>query len=85
MPSAVTRRATSPTATSTGFAGTTPFGEIITDEFIARLCEVDPNLTDLNYASETYDAVMITALAVDAGRRRRHRPRLGDQRRHPRR
>ena len=26
-----------------GFAGTTPFGEI-TPEFIARLCEVDPNL-----------------------------------------
>jgi hypothetical protein len=47
-----------------GFAGTTPFG-VITDEFIARLCEVDPSLTDLNYASETYDAVMITALAVE--------------------
>ena len=47
-----------------GFSGTTPFG-VITDEFIARLCEVDPSLTDLNYASETYDAVMITALAVE--------------------
>ncbi len=47
-----------------GFAGTTPFG-VITDEFIARLCEVDSSLTDLNYASETYDAVMITALAVE--------------------
>ena len=46
-----------------GFAGTTPFG-VITDEFIARLCEVDPSLTDLNYASETYDAVMISALAA---------------------
>ena len=51
-----------------GFAGTTPFGEI-TPEFIARLCEVDPNLQDLNYATETYDAIMITALAVLAGRR----------------
>ncbi len=57
-----------------GFAGTTPFGEI-TPEFIARLCEIDPDLEDLNYATETYDAVMITALAVVAGRRRRHRPR----------
>jgi hypothetical protein len=47
-----------------GFKGTTPFG-VITDEFIARLCEVDPNLEDLNYASETYDAIMITALAVE--------------------
>jgi Periplasmic binding protein len=46
-----------------GFAGTTPFG-VITDEFIARLCEIDSSLTDLNYASETYDAVMISALAV---------------------
>ena len=48
-----------------GFAGTTPFG-VVTDEFISRLCEVDPSLTDLNYASETYDAVMIVALAVEA-------------------
>jgi len=47
-----------------GFAGTTPFG-VITEEFIARLCEIDSSLTDLNYASETYDAVMITALAVE--------------------
>jgi len=46
-----------------GFAGTTPFGEI-TPEFIARLCEIDPNLTDLNYATETYDAIMISALAA---------------------
>ena len=47
-----------------GFKGTTPFG-VITDEFIGRLCEVDPSLEDLNYATETYDAIMITALAVE--------------------
>ena len=46
-----------------GFAGTTPAGEI-TEDFFSRLCEVDPNLVDLNYAPETYDAVMVTALAV---------------------
>ena len=46
-----------------GFGATTPFGEI-TDEFISRLCSIDPNLEDLNYATETYDAIMITALAV---------------------
>ena len=48
-----------------GFTGSTPFGEI-TDEFIARLCAIDPELEDLNYATETYDAMMITALAVIA-------------------
>ena len=32
--------------------------------FIARLCAIDPNLEDLNYATETYDAMIITALAV---------------------
>ena len=46
-----------------GFAGTTPLG-VITPEFIARLCEIDPDLEDLNYAAETYDAVMIVALAT---------------------
>jgi hypothetical protein len=49
-----------------GFAGATPFGEGGTNpDFIARLCEVDPNLIDLNYAAETYDAVIITALAME--------------------
>ena len=46
-----------------GFGGTTPFGEL-TPEFLERLCEVDPALIDLNYATETYDAIMISALAV---------------------
>ena len=49
-----------------GFAGATPFGEGGTEAgFIDRLCEVDPNLIDLNYAAETYDAVIITALAME--------------------
>ena len=49
-----------------GFAGATPFGSGGTDPgFIARLCEVDPNLIDLNYAAESYDAVIITALAME--------------------
>lgn len=46
-----------------GFAGTTPAGEI-SEDFFARLCEVNPELTDLNYASETYDAVVTVALAT---------------------
>jgi ABC-type branched-subunit amino acid transport system substrate-binding protein len=48
-----------------GFAGTTPFGQL-TPEFFERLCGIDPNLEDLNYAAESYDAVMIIALAVEA-------------------
>lgn len=47
-----------------GFAGTTPAGEL-TPEFFDRLCVVDPALEDLNYAPETYDAVIIIALAAE--------------------
>ena len=47
-----------------GFAGTTPAGEL-TPEFFDRLCGVDPNLQDLNYAPEAYDAVMVIALATE--------------------
>ena len=47
-----------------GFGGTTPYGEI-SEDFFARLCETDPALTDLNYAAETYDAVVISALATE--------------------
>lgn len=46
-----------------GFAGTTPAGEL-QPEFFARLCEQDPNLEDLNYGPEAYDAVIVTALAA---------------------
>jgi len=46
-----------------GFAGTTPAGEI-TEDFQTRLCEIDPNLEDFNYAAEAYDAIVITALAT---------------------
>ena len=38
---------------------------MLTEDFIARVCEVDPTLEDLNYASETYDAVVISALAAE--------------------
>ena len=67
-----------------GFAGTTPFGKI-TPEFIGRLCEIDPSLTDLNYATETYDAVMISALAVLQAGDDGIAHGVGDQQRHPRR
>jgi ABC-type branched-subunit amino acid transport system substrate-binding protein len=46
-----------------GMVGTAPLTPI-PDDFKHRLQAVDPALTDYNYAGETYDAVMITALAA---------------------
>jgi len=46
-----------------GMKGTTPLTEL-SSAFTDRLLEVDPNLQDFNYAGETYDAVVITALAA---------------------
>lgn len=48
-----------------GMKGTTPLTELAGD-FEARLLAQDPNLTDFNYAGESYDAVVITALAAEA-------------------
>ncbi len=46
-----------------GIAGTLPAAETTAD-FKDRLLEVDPELTDFSYAPETYDAVVIMALAA---------------------
>jgi ABC-type branched-subunit amino acid transport system substrate-binding protein len=46
-----------------GVKGTLPAAEI-TDEFRERLLEVDSALEDFSYAPETYDAIVITALAA---------------------
>jgi ABC-type branched-subunit amino acid transport system substrate-binding protein len=49
-----------------GFSGSTPFGKGGADAgFIERLCSIDPTLIDLAYAAETYDAVVIIALAAE--------------------
>src|SRR3712207_3447151 len=48
-----------------GMKGTTPLTELGGD-FTERLLEIDPNLQDYNYAGETYDAVIVTALAAQA-------------------
>ena len=45
-----------------GMKGTTPLTDLAQD-FKDRLLEVDPNMQDYNYAGETYDAVVIAALA----------------------
>ncbi len=46
-----------------GMKGTTPLTKLGSD-FTDRLLKVDPALKDYNYAGETYDAVVITALAA---------------------
>jgi neutral amino acid transport system substrate-binding protein len=48
-----------------GMKGTTPLSEL-DESFKDELLEVDPDLQDFNYAAETYDAIMVTALAVVA-------------------
>lgn len=49
-----------------GMKGTTPLTELSGD-FEQRLRAVDPSLVDVNYAGESYDAVVITALAAIQG------------------
>ena len=46
-----------------GVKGTLPSAEL-TDEFRGRLLEVDPNLIDYSYSAETYDSMIISALAA---------------------
>jgi len=48
-----------------GIRGTLPAAEI-TDDFRERLLEVNPGLEDFSYAPESYDAVVIIALAAEA-------------------
>ncbi|MCK8674504.1 ABC transporter substrate-binding protein [Rhodococcus sp. HM1] len=47
-----------------GMRGTTPLTDV-GPEFQARLKVVDPGLIDYNYAGESYDAVVISALAAE--------------------
>lgn len=47
-----------------GFKGTTPLVKL-SDDFQKRLKEVDPALKDVNYAAETYDAIVVIALAAE--------------------
>jgi len=47
-----------------GFQGTTPFGKL--DTLKQRLMEINPDLIDFNYGPESYDAVVIAALAAEA-------------------
>lgn len=49
-----------------GAQGTLP-GAFPSEDFQARLLEVDPSLTDFSYAAESYDAVILSALAAIRG------------------
>jgi branched-chain amino acid transport system substrate-binding protein len=49
--------------TLVGVKGTLPSAEV-TEDFRGRLDTINPDLTDLSYGPETYDAIMITALAA---------------------
>jgi hypothetical protein len=48
-----------------GMRGTTPLTELSTD-FRDRLMAIDPQLQDFNYAGETYDAIVLAALAAQS-------------------
>lgn len=47
----------------TGMKGTTPLVDL-GDEFKNRLKEINPDLSDFNYAAESYDAAIVIALAA---------------------
>lgn len=47
-----------------GMKGTTPLTDLAQD-FQQRLLEQDPSLADFNYAGESYDAVILLALAAE--------------------
>lgn len=46
-----------------GVKGTLPSAEV-TEEFKSQMLEIDPDLKDFSYGPETYDAIIITALAA---------------------
>jgi ABC-type branched-subunit amino acid transport system substrate-binding protein len=53
-----------PAGTLEGMKGTTPLSEL-QEDFKDRLLEINPDLKDFNYAAESYDAVMVIALAAE--------------------
>ncbi len=55
-----------PEGTLDGAKGTLP-GNFASDDFRERLLEIDPSLTDFSYSAESYDAVIVSALAAAQG------------------
>lgn len=56
-----------PAGIMNGVKGTTP-GAKASDAFRQQLLSVDPKLTDFSYSGESYDAVILSALAADAAK-----------------
>ena len=56
-----------PPGTLLGLKGTTPLTELSKD-FEAKLKKIDGKLKDFNYAGESYDAVVVTALAMEVAK-----------------
>ncbi|MFF5231035.1 ABC transporter substrate-binding protein [Dactylosporangium sp. NPDC000521] len=50
-----------------GMKGTTPLTPL-SEDFKRRVKSIDPSLTDFNYSGEAYDAVVVAALAAEAGK-----------------
>ena len=50
-----------------GMKGTTPLNPL-SDDFKRRMHTIDPALTDFTYSAESYDAVVIEALAAESAR-----------------
>jgi branched-chain amino acid transport system substrate-binding protein len=55
-----------PAGTLTGTRATVPSGEADLTAFNESLLEVDPDLTDYAYGAQSYDAMMLIALAAEA-------------------
>lgn len=55
-----------PEGTLDGAKGTLP-GNFASEDFRERLLEIDPSLTDFSYSAESYDAVIVSALAAAQG------------------
>jgi len=55
-----------PGGTMTGTRATVPSGEADLTAFNESLLEVDPDLTDYAYGAQSYDAMMLIALAAEA-------------------
>jgi len=55
-----------PDGTMVGVRGTVPSGEADLTAFNESLLEVDPDLTDFLYAGQSYDSMMLIALAAQA-------------------
>ena len=53
--------------TLAGMKGTLPLTPL-NEDFKRRLKAIDSSLTDFNYAAEAYDAVVVSALAAEAGK-----------------